>query len=337
MPKELISVIVPVYNVENYLERCICSIVNQSYSNIEIILVNDGSTDSSLDICFRYSLNDSKIKIVNQANGGLSAARNAGLGVSSGKYIVFIDSDDHVNVDYIAVLYKCISEKKCDVAICDYSCVYDDKLSSKYLEKYIDYESEYKVLDNTTVIKNYLMFNNSINVVSWNKMYRSSVIKNNGILFPVGKIHEDNFTTYKIFYYSNKIAYINSPLYFYTKRPDSIMGVGFSEKSLDMITAADETVDFVKDKLSQFTAYAEVYRINIIITAINLMMDSNNRNVAIWQSLKNKLLKSNREVGMSKGLRAAAYVLSARFGYTSYSLVRKLFKMVKEMENNNND
>ena len=268
-----ISIIVPVYNVAQYLHACIDSIINQTYKNIEVVLVDDGSTDDSGNICEEYKKNDERIIVVHQKNSGLSAARNVGIEISTGEYITFIDSDDYISPDYIENLYSALEQYSADIAICDLK-----KVSEKVELWDIDYkvEKNFKsiLLNNSQTIEEvYKPEYHGIDFVAWAKLYKKDLFTFNKIEFPVGRIHEDTFTTYKLLYMAKKIAYIDIPMYFYRSRIGSITTSNFTLKELDKIVATKEECDFfVKERqyrLLQFALYDHLHEIKLIISSIN--------------------------------------------------------------------
>ena len=200
----IISIIVPVYNVEEYLQRCIDSILNQSFKNFELILVNDGSTDNSLKICKEYLLNDPRVKIINKENGGLSSARNAGINIAKGRYIGFVDSDDWINKEMYKILYELCEKNNSDIAECRYTVTTGNEMNLDNSSNLIT------ILNNEEAIKSLYTNTSYGSVVSWNKLYRCELFKD--IKFPEGKLNEDQFTTYKLYYKSNKIVLIDKVL-----------------------------------------------------------------------------------------------------------------------------
>lgn len=233
-----LSIIVPVYNVEKYLEKCIDSILNQDYKNFELILVNDGSTDRSLEICKRYLSADKRIKLINKPNGGLSSARNAGLDIACGQYIGFVDSDDWIEKDMYYTLLNIADKYKSDIVQCEYESVMEDN---------------YKINNNQSIVTNFTnvqaidqMYGDRYisSTVTWNKIYDKKLFEN--IRFPIGKLHEDEFTTYKLLYESKIVTCTNKKLYYYRKTPNSIMNSKFSVKRLDIIQALEEKKIFIK-------------------------------------------------------------------------------------------
>ena len=241
MKQELISIILPVYNVSKYLEECMKSIINQTYKNIEIIVVNDGSTDESDYICEKYKKLDNRIKVIHQKNQGLSAARNTGLNYCKGEYISFIDSDDYVKPDFIEKLYRAIKEKNTSVAICNYVSLYQNK--DLRCEENLNY-------NNVCSGKNFI--NSCVtNTVVWNKLYSRNIWNN--LRFDVGKLHEDLFIMHKIMYSCDLVSVVNEDLYVYRIRSDSITGRTFNiKRNLDNIEASENRLSFFDDKEKSF-------------------------------------------------------------------------------------
>ncbi|WP_243009253.1 glycosyltransferase [Clostridium sp. AM58-1XD] len=237
---ELVSVIVPVYKVENYLERCVHSIQNQTYKHLEIILVDDGSPDNCGKICDEFAENDKRIRVIHKINGGLSEARNFGIDVAEGKYIVFVDSDDWIDPDMIELLLRIREMHNADIVECSYRNVYKDKIIE---ETYC--RGEIVIGDSVFALKGMLDWK-YFKPVAWNKLYKREVLGD--IRYPKGKLHEDEFTTYKYFYNAKKMAYVDVSKYNYDRtREDSITGKKFQASNLDACWAFRERVDFFEN------------------------------------------------------------------------------------------
>lgn len=237
----MVSIIVPVYNVEMYLPQCIDSILAQSYSNIEVILVDDGSTDSSLSICREYAERDERIRVYHQNNMGVSAARNTGISNARGEYIAFVDSDDLIRQDYIEKLIFDLSENNADISACDLLRFNDmnepDLLSTEENDEKIFLSGKEAALAVYTG-------QSKLHIAVWAKIIKKSLFA--GMEFPVGKIHEDDALTPRLLYKANKIVYSENKMYLHRKRQNSIMEVGFSEKRFDAIEAIDNNIVFFK-------------------------------------------------------------------------------------------
>lgn len=233
--KPLVSVIVPCYKVEQYLPNCIDSVVNQTYDNWELILVDDGSPDNSGRICDGYAAKDNRVKVVHKQNGGLSSARNAGMRIMTGDYVTFLDSDDFLHKDALCLLVACANKYDAQIAQCDFVRghemffpVWNDK------EKVVVY-------DNHTVFTKF-----AAKIIVWGKLYKREVL--DGIIMPEGIINEDDWTTWKLYYMAKKIVVMNRPLYYYTINPDSIMSTAKKKPDTTYYGAYDERIAFFHEK-----------------------------------------------------------------------------------------
>lgn len=255
MEEKLVSVIVPVYNVEKYLKRCIDSILNQSYSNLEIILVDDGSTDNSGKIVDEYGNLDKRIRVIHQKNQGLSAARNTGLEIMHGEYVTFIDSDDYVTNDYVSYLYKLISQTNfsCKMSLCSLMNVY---ASGK---KVNCGDGSKAILSGKECIKE-MCYQHLVDTCAYAKLAHRDLY--NKVKFPVGKLYEDIGTTYLLFDQCDKIACGFEPKYFYVIRENSIVTGKYNSKKLELLTMTDKMAAYVSEKypdLKDATLRRQVY------------------------------------------------------------------------------
>lgn len=265
---DLVSVVVPIYNVEQYLERCIDSVLRQTYSNLEIILVDDGSTDNSGSICDKYALEDKRIVVLHKVNGGLSDARNYGIEKAKGKYITFIDSDDYVSCLYIEIMMKALIDNCADISICDEK---KTKLSNE-TECKNTFLTETEVWDSRIGIKEILL-QRGTTASSCGKIYKKEYFRE--IKFPYGKLFEDMGTTYKIFDKAEKIVKVNRELYFYYQRENSIQGSGFSQKKMDEWLMVCEMQEFIRRKYPELK-YEMISR--MISTCFHILFAINDRN-----------------------------------------------------------
>ena len=229
MNQPLISVIVPVYKVEAYLDKCIRSIVDQTYHNLEIILVDDGSPDCCGKICDAWAAKDFRIQVVHKKNGGLSDARNAGVAVATGEYIGFVDSDDYIAPDMYRLLLEHIVSDNCDIAACGVEMIFEDGTPSRMLTP-----SGCHLLDKRQAMEAIIKENPLKNPV-WYKLYRTALIRD--IPFAVGKYHEDVFWSWQAIDRAERITVFDTPCYFYLQRSGSIMSERFSERRLDAVEA----------------------------------------------------------------------------------------------------
>ena len=240
----LISVIVPVFNVEQYLNRCLESIVNQTYTNLEIILVDDGSTDKSGEICDYWKDTDQRIKVIHKENGGLSDARNVGMNMASGEYIGFIDSDDYIAPEMYDRLLKAIIQNDSDIAVCSVEMVWENQnLKTPYTSKIND------ILDNKEAIEE-LIKENKLKLPVWNRLYKSCIAKK--FDFPYGKFHEDILWSYQVFGSAERVSIIDYTGYYYMQRDNSIMGEGYSIKRLDALDALEERQAYIEEYYPEF-------------------------------------------------------------------------------------
>lgn len=237
---DLISVIVPVYQVEDYLKRCVDSITKQTYENLEIILVDDGSPDRCGEMCEAYAKQDSRIRVLHQKNGGLSAARNAGIEAANGSFLAFVDSDDFIAGDFIEALYKALISTNSDISQCKYEYVTGD-LITKAKEP-----GKIRILSGKQMLVEMYDYEGAYNVVAWNKLYKRSLFQK--IRYPNGKIHEDEATSYRLFYEAEKVAFLDRYLYGYFTSPSSITRNEFKRNRLDWAWALERRMEFYREK-----------------------------------------------------------------------------------------
>lgn len=247
----LVSVVVPIYKVEAYLKRCVDSIVAQTYQNLEIILVDDGSPDGCPQMCDDFAKSDSRIKVIHKKNGGLADARNAGLDIASGQYVTFIDSDDFIHTDYIEVLLDSMESKEADIAVAGFCKFTSENVVVKAIN-----EGAGKNISLKDVILSYCSLNSTESatfISCCNKLYRRELFDT--MRFPNGKLNEDAFISYQLLVNAtNGIVLIDEPLYFYYIRNDSIVGSSFSKRNLDVLDAYHGAVKWLLEKNEQSLA-----------------------------------------------------------------------------------
>lgn len=214
--KPLVSIIIPAYNVEEYLPDCLDSIISQEYSRIEIIVINDGSTDDTYKICTLYKKKDKRITVINQSNKGLSAARNAGIDRARGEYLAFIDGDDIVSPKFLAVLLDAMNSNHADVGICSF-LEFTGRSSNIKGEQQVDKVTS---MDGYSATVKLLVGQENRDVIICNKLFKKNLFAT--IRFPVGKIHEDNLTTYKLLSSATRVVSTPKQLYYYRRRAGSI-------------------------------------------------------------------------------------------------------------------
>lgn len=318
MPK--VSVIVPIYNVEKYLRRCLDSLVNQTLQDLEIILVNDGSTDESGKIAKEYAEKYSdKVKYLEKENGGLSDARNFGMPYATGEYIAFLDSDDYIETNAYQEMYDKAKEDDADYVECDFIWEYPDKVKE---DKKYSYSNK----------KEMLAF---VRVVAWNKLIRRKILIDNNITFPKGLRYEDVEFTYKLIPHLSKISYVNKCFVHYTQRQNSIANVQ-NERTAEIFTVLDDVIEYYKEN-GIYEEYKDELEYNYAryllcssLKRICKIADKSKRKELIqktWDNLnekypdwkKNKILR-NVNIGKNKYMRTIN-----KFTYKIYT---KLFKMI---------
>lgn len=261
--KPLISIIVPVYKVERYLRRCVNSILAQTYSNFELVLIDDGSPDGCPAICDEYAKKDSRVRVIHQTNQGLAEVRNVGVLQSRGEYIAFIDSDDFVASNYIETLYRGIKEFGADISICSFR-----KVQSEMTETEEKEFSEFKEVSFVKAMKYFASFQPGVSIAfvsACSKLYKKELF--DGVKYPKGKLYEDSYTSYKLLYRATKMFFSTSRLYYYYENPQSITAVKFSERTLDILDASRSAVSFfakenrfdVVNILNEFLLAREIY------------------------------------------------------------------------------
>ncbi len=255
--EELISVVIPVYNVERYLKDCLDSVLKQSFQNLEIILVDDGSTDNSCAICKAYAAKDPRIKLITQENGGLSAARNTGIAAATGQYITFVDSDDAIALDMIQQLYDMMIQHGADLTACQKEFIDEQG-------NVIPSESYYpdRILTGSKDAMNAFFQDNGLDTTAWGKLYKTTHFSE--IRYPVGKYHEDVYTTYQLVALSQKTVVTARRLYLYRQRANSIIHESFSPKHLDAVEGSLLRAEYVA---KHFPKEASVARSKIVYAA----------------------------------------------------------------------
>lgn len=301
MNQKLISVIVPIYNVEKYLRKCIDSIINQTYKNLEIILIDDGSTDNSSSICDEYKKKDNRIVVIHKTNGGLSSARNKGLDISNGELISFVDSDDYIESNMLECLKANMDKYSSDISVCDFYYVKNgNKRKSKTEFKKKEYVSSDK--DKFNNIQNEY---GPITVYVWNKLFKKEVFNN--IRFPEGKIYEDSFVICELLDYSKKVSYILKPLYYYVYRKDSITNT-FNIKHFDKIDSCNEIIRFFNNKGYYDLAQEEKNKkMSILIVFLSKIDRYKTKNKDIIEKYYQELYITNKEVRWRNALMMNKY------------------------------
>lgn len=290
MKNDLISIIIPVYKVEKYLEKCIESVLKQTYTNLQIILVDDGSPDNCGKICDEYAKKDSRIEVIHKANGGLSDARNVGISKAKGRYIGFVDSDDYIKEDMYEILLNLIKKYDADVSICNLYDVIDGNECIRNKENGI---REYSRLD---ILKKVLLDKN-IQSYAWNKLYEKELFDE--IKYPIGKKYEDIGTTFYLFEKCNKIVVTSEPEYYYLKRADSLVNNVTESTILDYTEIIIQRYLYIKQNIKELRKYNNYYLAKTLITAHNDIENLENISEEMQQRYKKlyelvlEIIKSN--------------------------------------------
>ena len=322
MQEPLISVIIPVYNVENYLGRCFRSVEKQTYKNLEIILVDDGSTDASGKLCDQYAKHDQRVKVIHQKNGGLSSARNAGLKIAKGDFITFLDSDDLLGSnDYIEKLYASLENTKSDIAVC--------AIKELRAKKELDYGQNYQpeTMDAETGLKR-MLNEQGFNVSAYAKLYHKRLWKK--IKFPEDKLHEDLGTTYKLFMKAKQIVYLPEIKYLYIRRQDSIASSKFTSRRLDILELTDIMCAEIDHEFQGLKDTTDLRRIHARFSVLCLVNADTHPKlekdlVGYIKTHKNYILK-NPEASLKDKIAIRTLLLS-----------KKLFRIVWNIYNNHRE
>lgn len=250
--KDLISVIVPVYKVEQYLRSCLDSLVKQTYKNIEVILVDDGSPDNSGVICDEFAQLDNRFLVIHKENGGLSDARNEGIKHATGQFVVFVDSDDFVSDNFVEYLYNLINENDADIGICDLLHCFPNQKNVFEKESFkATYSAEEAICE--------MLYQKSFLVAACGKIFPREYFSD--IQFPYGIVFEDSAIMYRLLDRAKKVVYGNAKLYGYMHREDSITTKAFSERDLDIIKICDEISMYMSSRNEKLQAAARSYQL----------------------------------------------------------------------------
>ena len=305
-----ISVVVPVYKVEDFLERCVSSILRQSFRDFELILVDDGSPDNCPRLCDEWAERDSRIHVIHQANGGLSAARNSGidwvLANSNSSWICFVDSDDWIHWDYLLQLYKAAAEAGSRISACGFYRTggesRDEAVSGHAAVMSADaYYCSEKI-------------HGGVTAVAWNKLYHRSLFKD--LRYPVGKLHEDEFTTYKAIYAAGQVGVVEDELYAYYQNPKGIMGSAWNPRRLHVLEAFSQQLEYAKAnglrQLEKKAIRSAVYTIHDTLQTIQPLPEHKQYVKPLRRQLR-KALRQGRGVGLFPFEKTFFWVYEAAF------------------------
>ncbi len=314
--KPLISVILPIYNVAQFLPRCIESVCRQTYDNLEIILVDDGSPDECGDICDKYAEKDNRIVVVHKQNGGLSDARNKGAEIANGEYITFIDSDDYVTDTYVEYLYSLIEKYHTRMSLCTHTVVFEKGNN-------IIYGNGKDEVLTTEICLERMLYDDVINTSAWAKLYETEMVRK--FPYPVGKLFEDIATTYKFFMECGKIACGYKSQYFYMLRSSSIVYQKFNMKKLELLEMTDIMARDVLKEYPQLKIAVQRRQLYARFSTLNQF-----QNVSGYKNEKKELISYIRKnkgcvLGNPKAPRRDKLaVMALSMGYPVYRLCWKM-------------
>jgi glycosyltransferase involved in cell wall biosynthesis len=324
-----VSIIVPIYQVEKYLAKCIESILNQSFREFELILVNDGSPDRCGEICEEYVKKDERIKVIYKENGGLSSARNAGLNNAVGKYVGFVDSDDFIHTNMYELLYKKAIETSSDIVLCDYLRV-EENISFGNQVCNSEIEIETQSYTNMEALEELFGKNNVKLVIACNKLYKRSLFSD--LKFEEGRIHEDEFIAHKLLYKSFKVTYMPIKLYYYLQRDNSIIRSPFTLKQLDYVYALKDRADFFRGFcLINLQHKAEDRYIQSIFSNYKRIKKSNFNAIKEIKGIRKDLFKSIRSLVKNPYYNKKEKALWLLFIFTP--LLYDIYVKIKEKNN----
>ena len=317
--KPLISIIVPVYNIKKYIKNCLDSLLSQTYQNLEILLIDDGSTDGSGELCDELQKNDSHIKVFHTKNSGLSAARNFGLKNATGDFAVFVDGDDMVEKEYVEYLYNLLTKYSADMSICSF------KTKTETDEKSFAKNAREALFDTETCLEKMLL-EDGFNVSACGKLFPKKLFKY--LNFPVGKLHEDVGTTYLPILHSQKIAFGPEPNYIYFQRGSSITH-NFSTKKLDLIDLTNKMCDEIDQKFPNLKDATNLRRMHARFSILR-QLPASEKELATeisnyLKSHKDFVLK-NQKAGKRDKLAMYSLLLGQNFFHFSWKVYESLFK-----------
>lgn len=322
----LISVILPIYKVEKYLHRCVDSILSQTYENIEVILVDDGSPDNCPKICDDYAAKDVRVKVVHQKNGGVSAARNTGIRVASGEFVAFVDPDDYVSEDFLQFMYDLMSQYDADIVSCGAVDVYPSGKTAFHAP-----DTDVHVMDSRQALER-MCYNDGFYITLWDKLYKKKLF--DGVDFIEGKLYEDTGTTYKLVDRANRIVACCRVKYYYVISPNSssITTSSFNKNKLDYVEMADQMAEYIINRYPDLAPAAQRKQLHACLSTLTQLVNSSVRDrqiekqlMARIKGLKKGALKNPRTPKRDK---AALYALG--LGYGTFSVLWRIYLKFKK-------
>lgn len=323
MTNPLISIIVPVYKTEKYLDKCVESIVNQTYKNLEIILVDDGSPDNCPQMCDAWAKNDSRIKVLHKVNGGDVAARNDGIEIAQGEYIAIIDNDDYMELDMIEYLYNLVEDNDADISRCGFWFEYElggdsKNVTEDYEVKVFDYDE--KMID--------ILMNGHVSGVIWNKLYKSEILKKHRLVKEDG-YSDDILFNFRILKDNPKTVYCDKPKHHYLIREKSMTNADFSYGAFDIITAKQLMLNEFKDneKVYPYAVKSFVMSAYIVLTGCIVSGKCKDR----YDELRESIIKLKKEI-FSSGNFNTLYKIKTMILGMSPSLYNFIIKLINKIK-----
>lgn len=318
MNKGVISIIVPIFKVENYLDRCIESIVSQTYERLEIILVDDGSPDSCPQICEQWQEKDDRIKVIHKCNGGLSSARNAGLDVATGEYVAFIDSDDYVDKDMYKIMIEQMQKYNANIVSCGRTIINGDKIYELYSDTKVQCFSSEEALKE-------LYSHGKIDEAAWDKLYKRDLFSD--IRFPLGEINEDIVIMPFLMDKCTTIVSVGVPLYFYCLNGASITRSNYSNKKSILIKHIYEIEQYVRERHPDLVKYARMLEAEYAVGALMLLLKKEDsvREYLLDYHIYLSILKMNYIYYLrNKNIKITEKIKAGMIIIGMYSFVRKI-------------
>ena len=313
----LISIIVPVYNVAAYLCRCVDSLLGQSYQNVELLLVDDGSADESRAICDEYAVRDARVKVIHKKNGGLSDARNAGLDVAKGAYLSFVDGDDWVSPYYIENLYCALEQAGADFSASCFEEVFENQPVQSVPANQLE---QFETLSREECLRR-ILYQDGMEVTTPTKLYKRELFEN--VRYPVGKLYEDIPVAYEIVKRACKAAHIANRDYYYFQRSSSIQNMAFNPRKLDSVRHCYAMMENVKRDFPQLSRAAECRYLSNVCNILFQIRDTEHEKIkkALWQEVK----KYRKNVLLDPQARKKAR-LAAMLSYSGYDLTHRVYE-----------
>lgn len=317
--KPLVSVIVPVYNIEKYLDRCVKSILEQTYQNLEILLIDDGSTDQSAIMCDEYAVWDERVRVIHQKNGGLAAARNTALDNIAGEFVTCVDGDDFISPYYIENMYSALSSADADIACCQYLDYYDGNKLPKYARVKIE---QVEAFDREGFFRK-MLYQDGADVSACAKLYRSECFE--GVRFPKGKLYEDVATTYLAIERAEKIAVIPNNDYLYYQRNNSIARGSFKLEKMDAIVHMNQLKEYMSERYPSLEKAAVCRYFSAVCNILFLIQENEffEEKCFLWSEVK----RYRKNVFWDREGRKKARI-AAGLSYFGYSVLKNVYSIV---------